>query len=307
MGYEAAEQKLCNYMSDLGVQPLDGKRPARTAEEASEVDALELRAGERKQEVETLQDQLSAESTDCANVEAEKAKLESSIQALLTQEHGLVSQAKCAATASLDDAHNAMHQLHMLFDIEGVSLHKMTYNEIVVGLCERHRIRFVCDGDMVVEATIGLFASGESLDEFHRGLVEDAELEELAASVCGRPRYLIPQVLNELGFRLGRCNDLMDEIDSMQRSLKLLVDRRRGSVEVTVCSLPQNRKLQATFSELSYGYPHGDMRIDVTHCVGDVSAETLQELSRDQTMGQYGRLSNICKRMVERVCEVVVN
>jgi DNA repair ATPase RecN len=46
--YEAAEQKLCKYMGDLGVQPLDGKQPVRTAEEASEVDALERSADERR-------------------------------------------------------------------------------------------------------------------------------------------------------------------------------------------------------------------------------------------------------------------
>eukprot|EP01047_Picozoa_sp_COSAG01_P012888 COSAG01_NODE_592_length_15109_cov_39.247435_4_plen_830_part_00 len=46
--YEAAEQKLCKYMGDLGVQPLDGKQPVRTAEEASEVDALERSADGRR-------------------------------------------------------------------------------------------------------------------------------------------------------------------------------------------------------------------------------------------------------------------
>jgi|EP01047_Picozoa_sp_COSAG01_P012892 hypothetical protein len=38
-------------------------------------------------------------------------------------------------------------------------------------------------------------------------------------------------------------------------------------------------------------------------CVFAAADIVVQELSRDQSVGQYGRLFNMCKVMMERVCE----
>ena len=43
-----------------------------------------------------------------------------------------------------------------------------------------------------------------------------------------------------------------------------------------VSHLPLNRKLTVSFGELCYGYPSGEITVDVTHHCGDVSAETAQ-------------------------------
>ena len=58
--------------------------------------------------------------------------------------------------------------------------------------------------------------------------------------------------------------------------LQLLVERARGCVEVHISHLPLNRKLTVSFGELCYGYPSGEITVDVTHHCGDVSAETAQ-------------------------------
>ena len=129
--------------------------------------------------------------------------------------------------------------------------------------------------------------------------VEEAELDSVVTALCDRPRNCIPHALTELSFRIGRCHELVDEVNSIQRCLKvrsadlprlfaardlltpwrvlqLLVERARGCVEVHVSHLPLNRKLTVSFGELCYGYPSGEITVDVTHHCGDVSAETAQ-------------------------------
>lgn len=72
--------------------------------------------------------------------------------------------------------------------------------------------------------------------------------------------------------RLFASRDLL----STWFALQLLVERARGCVEVHVSHLPLNRKLTVSFGELCYGYPSGEITVDVTHHCGDVSAETAQ-------------------------------
>ena len=106
--------------------------------------------------------------------------------------------------------------------------------------------------------------------------------------------------------------------------MQLLVERARGCVEVHISHLPLDRKLTVSFGDLCYGYPSGEITVDVTHHCGDVSAETaqvrkdhpcvfdasiakttiaasLQRAIRGFKAGHYGRLYSMCEELVKLV------
>ena len=300
--YDAGEEKMSKYMRGIGVQPLDGRQPVRTEEDMLEVQALEKSVEQRARAVDELQ-QIVATSSKCVlALESRNSNLQSSNHAIDSEAQSFVSRAQIAGTATLVSANEACDRYTMVLDIEGVTIRKLSYGEIILDLCKKHRIHLMCDGDVVTETKLQLFETvGCTVDELHRGLVEDAELDCLVAQLCGRSMKLIPQTLNELNFRLGRCDDLIAEVDSVQRILKLLVSRTRGCVEVTVANFIRNRKVKIQFSELNYGFPFGDMNVEIVHHVGDMNAEALMETIREQRTGQYGRLFNICQVISDKL------
>ena len=325
--YTKAEGKLRKYMADLGIVPLDGRHQARTSDEIAEVEELEKITVERKKDADNAQAAVDALRAECAALENRKAALTHSVESLTSKKGYLMGNAESAAMCTLEDAKKAQQRLAEMTSIEGVTLRTMRYDEIVVDLCNIHRVQLQCEGNNVAETQLKLFEAAEAtsfgeVDVFWRGLgkrscstcqpicsiahivllvcaVEEAELDSVVTALCDQPRNSIPHALTELSFRIGRCHELVDEVNSIQRCLKvrsadlprlfaardlltpwrvlqLLVERARGCVEVHVSHLPLNRKLTVSFGELCYGYPSGEITVDVTHHCGDVSAETAQ-------------------------------
>lgn len=224
--YGEAEEKLRAYMLALGVQPLAGKTLARTNSQVNEVAALVKVTEERRKDAEQLEAQVAKLAGECSALQSRKDQLELSVEGLSNQKGYLMGNAKGAAAVSLEDASRAQQRYLAQLDIEGVVVRTIKLNEIVVDLCDSHRVMFTMEGDNVVEAQLKLFettdaASFGEVDDFWRGLVEEAELESVVMALCGRPRSAIPRALCELSFRLGRCHDLKDEVNSIQRSLKV--------------------------------------------------------------------------------------
>jgi len=300
--YEAAEKKMCKYMVDLGVQPLDGRQPVRTEEDMIEVQALENSVEQRKKDARILKERVTAWSTTYLELERRKTRLDDSIHELTAENTSLISRAQAASVASLDGVQSALDRYKTLLEIEGVVIQTLSYGEIVLDLCNCHRVTVFCDGDIVTEARLQLFKTVSEVDEFQRGLIEDSELDVLVSRLGGQSRTMLPQILNELSFRLGRCHNLIAEVDALEQKLKLLVARGRGCIEVTISDFLHNRKLKISFADLNYRFPFGDMCVEITNCVGDMYQDDLKDVIRQQRSGQYGRLFNICQGIVDLVC-----
>lgn len=170
--YENRTQNLCDYMSTLGLQ-LD----SRTNTELDEANELEKATAEKQQEVARLDEQRAKLREGCAALQKRKDALELSVEGLNSQKGYLMGESNGTAPATLEDVTHAQKTYHAQLDIEGVVLRSdlRKCNEMVVDLCEAHRVTLRMEGGKIVEAQLKLFeaesaTSHGEVDDLWRGL-----------------------------------------------------------------------------------------------------------------------------------------
>ena len=172
--YDDCEQKLHEYLSSLGVQPLAGRELLRTNSEFDEANALEKATAAGRQEATALEEQVAKLRADCGALQNRKDALTCSVEGLSSQKGYLMGESN-GAIASPEAAARAQQDYLAQLDIEGVVLRTMKFNEIVIDLCETHRLTLTMEGENIVEAQLKVFETQNAtsfgeVDDFWRGL-----------------------------------------------------------------------------------------------------------------------------------------
>jgi hypothetical protein len=169
--YADCEQKIHEYMSTLGVEPLAGRELHSTADEAN---ALERATAAGWQAATALEEQVAQLKANCGALQNRKDALEASVQGLSSQKGYLMGESS-GASVSLEEATRAQQSFREQLNMQGVVLHTMKFNEIVMDVCETHRLTLMMEGANVAEAQLKVFETQEAnsfgeVDDFWRGL-----------------------------------------------------------------------------------------------------------------------------------------
>jgi hypothetical protein len=127
-----------------------------------------------RQEATALEEQVAKLRADCGALQNRKDALTRSVEGLSSQKGYLMGESN-GATVSLEAATQAQQHYLAQLNIEGVILRTMKLNEIVIDLCETHRLTLTMEGENIAEAQLKVFETQNAtsfgeVDDFWRGL-----------------------------------------------------------------------------------------------------------------------------------------